>query len=93
MASVYMGVFVTGGNGDIVAAQVNGRPVRVTKHDDAWSVAAVPGKPLSGLDEPVSFVVRMPADAKYLTLITTVAGDNNNMDHAVWSGACLKVVP
>ena len=93
VASVYMLAIVSTASGEVVAAQCNGSNVRMIEHDDVWSVAELPGRPLNGLDDPVPFLVRIPADARYLTLVTTIAGDTNRMDISVWSGACLKVVP
>ena len=44
---------------------------------------------MRGGQDPVT--VKLPlAQAKYLRLYTTDAGDGINSDHAVWGGACLK---
>ncbi len=78
----------------VLAGYVNGQLVDVTESGGAWSFSgAVPPKlegdgQLSGL-----FDIYLPSGVKYLTLAVTSAGDWINVDHGVFSGARLVVIP
>jgi hypothetical protein len=89
-ASVQMAVLVSNSRG-VQTANVNGAEARVADHKDVWSVVSPIGKPLRADGQFAQFRVKVPADARYLTLLASSAGDGGFADHAVWSGARLEV--
>jgi hypothetical protein len=82
----------------VLAAEVNGKPLKVDENDMVYYFSDPPTAPLTGDGRFVRFEIPVPADARYLTLVTTGAGggpDGNpiNCDHAVFSGARLVLDP
>ena len=82
----------------VLAAEVNGKPLKVDENDMVYYFGDPPAAPLTGDGRFVRFEIPVPADARYLTLVTTGAGggpDGNpiNSDHAVFSGARLVLDP
>ena len=82
----------------ILAASVNGQPAKVEKGDDAYYFAGELPPPLRGDGKFAEIEIKLPLDARYLTLVATgagKAGEENSIssDHAVFSGARLEYEP
>ncbi len=89
--SIHLLVLVASGS-DVLSANVDGAAAQVVQRDGCWSVAEPPVKALHTYGPYISVRLPIPAQAKYLTLVTTGAGDNHWDDHGVWVGARLEVV-
>ncbi len=90
-SSVHLAAIVSGSDG-VQSVCVDGNPVRVARDGKVWSIGSAVGDPLRADGEFVRFRVALPAEAKYLTLIATSAGDWHGMDGVVWADARLEVV-
>ena len=81
----------------VIAGYVNGRRQKVEENDKEYYFAGPLPEPLKANGRFASFTIPVPAAAKFLTLVTTGAGqpdDNSiNSDHAVFSGARLERDP
>lgn len=82
----------------IIAGYVNGQPVKVDENDRVYYFGGEIPAPLKANGVFAKFEVPIPAEAKYLTLVSTGAGsgaDGNsiNSDHTVFSGARLELDP
>ena len=81
----------------IIAGYVNGRKQKVAENDKQYYFAGELPPPLKGDGKYASFNVPVPAEARFLTLVTTGADhpDDNpiNSDHSVFSGARLEMTP
>ncbi|MBS0206385.1 MAG: DUF1553 domain-containing protein [Planctomycetes bacterium] len=82
----------------IIAGYVNGRPVKIGENDRVYYFAGETPKPLKADGKFASFEVPIPGDARYLTLVSTGAGNGAaentiNSDHTVFSGARLEQDP
>ncbi len=82
----------------IIAGYVNGQPVKVDENDRVYYFNGEIPAPLKANGTFAKFEVAIPADAKFLTLVSTGAGlgsDGNtiNSDHTVFSGARLELDP
>lgn len=99
--SVHLAVIVSRPNSKkdvydgILAAYVNGQPVKVSENDRVYYFAGEIPPALKADGKFATFDVDVPGDAKYLTLVSTGAGmgpgDNTiSSDHAVFSGARLE---
>lgn len=82
----------------IIAGYINGRRVDVSENDRVYYFGGEIPAPLKADGVFASFAVPVPAEAKYLTLVSTGAGtgpgDNSiNSDHAVYSEARLELDP
>ncbi len=88
-ASVHMVAIVSTAAG-VRQAFVDGRSVEVAERDRIWGVTRAIGEPLRADGRFAEFQVPLPADARWLTLLSASAGDGHFADHAVWSGARLE---
>lgn len=82
----------------IIAGYVNGQPVQIAENDHVYYFNGAIPAPLKADGKFAAFEVPIPADAKYLTLVSTGAGmgpgDNTiSSDHTVFSGARLEQDP
>ena len=82
----------------IIAGYVNGNLVKTAENDRIYYFSGDVPAPLKADGNFVKFEVPIPADARYLTLVSTGAGtgpDENTIssDHAVFSGARLEMDP
>ncbi len=82
----------------IIAGYINGQRAKVSENDRVYYFSGEIPKPLKADGQFAAFDVPIPANAKYLTLISAGAakdGDENtiNSDHAVFSGARLEQNP
>ena len=82
----------------ILVASLNGQPAKVEKGDDAYYFAGELPPPLRGDGKFIEIEIKLPLDARYLTLVATgagKAGEENSIssDHAVFSGARLEYEP
>ncbi|MBT6495990.1 MAG: DUF1549 domain-containing protein, partial [Planctomycetaceae bacterium] len=82
----------------VIAGYINGQSVNVSENDRVYYFSGEIPKPLKADGRFVAFDIPIPANAKYLTLISAGAakdGDDNtiNSDHAVFSGARLEQNP
>lgn len=82
----------------IIAGYVNGQPVKIGENDRVYYFAGEIPEPLKANGRFASFEVPIPADARYLTLVSTGAGNGAaentiNSDHTVFSGARLEQDP
>ena len=82
----------------IIAGYVNGHPVNVAENDRVYYFGGAIPIPLKADGVFAKFEVPIPADAKYLTLVSTGAGmgpggNTINSDHTVFSGARLELDP
>lgn len=92
LASACFVVIVSNEQG-VISGYLNGRQVDVLKRGGTY-VFDASGEELTALranGEFVAFDVPVPADARFLTLATTMFDDEHN-DHAVFSGARLELV-
>jgi hypothetical protein len=79
----------------VLAGYVNGEQVDVALDGSVWSFDDVNDtipSPLLADGNFALFDFRIPASAKYLTLVAT-SGGSANADHSVFSGATLTAVP
>ncbi len=82
----------------ILFASVNGQAAKVEENDGTYYFAGEPPSPLRGDGKFAEIELKLPLDARYLTLVATGAGkpgDENSIssDHAVFSGARLEYEP
>ncbi len=82
----------------ILVASVNGQPAKVEENDGTYYFAGELPKPLRGDGKFAEIEIKLPLDARYLTLVATGAGQANeenaiSSDHAVFSGARLEYEP
>ena len=82
----------------ILAAYVNGQPIKISENDRVYYFGGDIPAPLKADGHFATFNVPVPAEARYLTLVATGAGtgaDGNsiNSDHTVFSGARLELMP
>ena len=81
----------------IIAGYVNGKRQKVEENDKEYYFAGELPEPIKADGRFVSFSFPVPAEARYLTLVTTGAGspDDNpiNSDHSVFSGVRLERDP
>lgn len=82
----------------IIAGSINGEPVKVAENDRVYYFSGPIPQPLKADGKFAKFDVSIPADAKYLTLVSTGAGmgpgeNTISSDHAVFSGARLELDP
>lgn len=82
----------------IIAGYVNGQPVKIGENDRVYYFSGDIPAPLKADGHFATFEVPVPAEAKYLTLVSTGAGmgpgDNTiSSDHTVFSGARLEQDP
>ena len=82
----------------ILAGYVNGHPMKVAENDRVYYFADEIPAPLKADGKFAQFSVPIPAEARYLTLVSTGAGkgpDENTIssDHTVFSGARLEADP
>lgn len=82
----------------ILAGYINGKSVQVAENDRMYYFSGTIPPHLKADGVFATFEVPIPADAKYLTLVSTGAGtgagDNTiNSDHTVFSGARLELDP
>ena len=81
----------------ILGGYVNGKKMEITFSDFTYNFTGAIPPPLKADGKYVEFDIAIPAQAKYITLITTGAGgpaDNTiNSDHMVFSGARLEMQP
>jgi hypothetical protein len=82
----------------IIAAYVNGQPIQTAENDRVYYFSGEIPAPLKADGKFVQFEIPIPADARYLTLVSTGAGTETeentiNSDHAVFSGARLEADP
>ena len=83
---VHMAVIVSTRAG-VLSATLDGVQIDVANKSGAWQVRSKIGKPLVAGGRFAAWRVPVAAEAKYLTLVSTRAGDRNGADHAVWVGA------
>ena len=82
----------------IIAGYVNGQPLSIAENDRVYYFSGeIPG-PLKADGHFATFEVPIPAEAKYLTLVSTGAGigpgeNTISSDHTVFSGARLELDP
>ncbi len=95
-ANVYLIVLICDAD-RVISGHINGKPAAIEKSADGlWRFTGNIPSPVRGADPFVSFDVPVPGNARYLTIISTGAGeglDGNTIsgDHAVFSGARLEV--
>ncbi len=82
----------------ILIASVNGQPAKVEENDGTYYFVGELPQPLRGDGKFAEIALKLPVDAKYLTLVATGAGKPNeentiSSDHAVFSGARLEFEP
>ncbi|MDB5346729.1 MAG: hypothetical protein JWP89_5106 [Schlesneria sp.] len=81
----------------IIAGYVNGQQVQIAENDRVYYFSGAIPAPLKADGKFATFAVPVPADAKYLTLVSTGAGgpgeNTISSDHAVFSGARLEQDP
>lgn len=81
----------------IIAGFVNGQAVEVDVNDFTYYFSGAIPEPMQAIGKFFSLSLKIPPDAKHLTLITTGAGEPNDnsisSDHAVFSGARLELDP
>ncbi len=82
----------------ILIASVNGQPAKVEENDSTYYFTGELSPPLRGDGKFAEFEIKLPLDARYLTLVATgagKAGEENSIssDHAVFSGARLEYEP
>lgn len=75
----------------VQTASVDGQPATLAERDGLWSVTSPVGEPVTADGRFVTFQISIAPSSKYLTLISTSAGDSSNGDAAVWIGAHLVV--
>ena len=82
----------------ILAGYVNGQQVKIAENDRVYYFAGDIPAPLKADGKFAQFDIPIPAEARYLTLVSTGAGigpgDNTiSSDHTVFSGARLELDP
>jgi hypothetical protein len=82
----------------IIAGYVNGVPMQIAENDRVYYFGGQIPAPLKADGQFARFEVPVPADARYLTLVSTGAGmgpggNSINSDHTVFSGARLELDP
>ncbi len=77
----------------VQSAVVDGQPAQVGQVSNIWSIVSEIGDAIRADGKFVSFSVSIPPDARWLTLVSSGAGDGHFGDHGVWSGARLEVAP
>ncbi|MBN2293202.1 MAG: hypothetical protein JXM70_12300 [Pirellulales bacterium] len=100
----HMIVLVSDSEG-VLSGYVNGQKVPVVRDGNGvWSFSGKIPKPFEGNDggtgtgKPVGltrakFLVDVPASARWLTLVSTLANGTNKADHALWIDAQLMPIP
>jgi hypothetical protein len=76
----------------ILSAHVNGSPVKIVEDDTLYKFSGEIPQKLKADGKFASFDVVLPPEAKYLTIVSTAAGDPGDTnsissDHAVFAGA------
>ena len=81
----------------ILAGYINGRRQKVEENDKEYYFAGPLPQPLNADGKYAAFKIPVPAEARYLTLVTTgaaaPAANSINCDHSVFSGARLELDP
>ncbi len=90
--SMHMVVIVSTATG-VREAFLNGAQVAVVERDGRWSVDSPVGEPLRYNGPIVSFHVSIALTDRYLTLVSTTAGDGPGGDQPAWIDARLEVRP
>ena len=93
LAKVNM-VAIVSTNNQVLSAHVNGAALNVTEHSGVFSIVRgdqeLP-RPLNYDGKFANFDILIPPSARFLTLATTMVGDED-CDHAVFSGARLELL-
>ena len=79
----------------VLSAYLNGEPVAVDQHANVFSLNVDELRATKGVrygDDFVRFDVPIPANARFLSLVSTQLEDANH-DHIVYSGARLEIEP
>jgi hypothetical protein len=81
----------------IIGGYVNGKKMEITFSDFTYNFTGAIPKPLKADGKFIEFDIEIPSAAKYITLITTGAGepsDNSiSSDHMVFSGVRIEMSP
>jgi len=76
----------------IMSASLNGVAIPTKLEANTFHLAGQPTKAFTPTSKPATCDIPLPAEARYLTLAVTSAGDGIGYDHGVWSGARLLPV-
>ena len=81
----------------ILAGYVNGQKMQITYSDFTYYFTGVIPPEVKGDGQFFEIDLEVPAEARFITLVTTGAGNPNDntisSDHAVWSGVRLELDP